>query len=74
MCVKLLSGDLKSSSYTPHLINTYTCGVTTTPNMRGSSFNKLRMRVEAELLIIFHGNYYHWTFLFHLCLCIGFIV
>ena len=56
MCVKLPSGDLNPDSYLPHLTNTYTCEVITTPNVRGSSFNKIRMSVEAELLIIFCGN------------------
>ena len=56
MCMKLSSGDLNPESCLPHLTNTYTCEVTTTPNVYGSSFNKIRMRVEAELLIIFRGN------------------
>ena len=56
MCVKLPSRDLNPDSCLPHLTNTYTCEVTTTPNVRDNSFNKIRMREEEELLIIFGGN------------------
>ena len=35
MCVKLPLRDLNLSSYPPHPTNTYTCGVTTVPRVRG---------------------------------------
>ena len=35
MCVKLPPGDLNLGLCPPHPISTYTCGVTTTPRVRG---------------------------------------
>ena len=38
MCVKLHYRDLNSGPYPPHLVSTYTCGVTIAPRMCGGSY------------------------------------
>ena len=42
MCVKLPSGDLNPDLYPPHPTSIYTCGVTTTPRVRGGLMLSLK--------------------------------
>ena len=38
MCVKFSLENLNPVPYLPHPISTYTCGVTTTPKVRGGNY------------------------------------
>ena len=43
MCVKLITKDLSFSPYPPHLTSIYTCGVSTTPMVRGGTTTLLSL-------------------------------
>ena len=55
MYVKLILGDLNPSLYPPHLTNICTCGMTTVPRVRSSSFNLTLLHNCRFVSYVFEG-------------------
>ena len=54
MCVKLTTRDFYHDSYSPYPTNTYTCGVTIMPRVRGGAIKSFEVLIATIVNVIPH--------------------